>query len=93
MDLISLCIIVCFGFSELLSRFELWTKSNEVISLSHLPQVHQLNQQSTVIRTECPTCSKVLERAGWWCHKCRTVVNLCSIWSVSSLSLSLCVPL
>lgn len=67
------------AYIDLLSRFQLWTIANEVISLSQLPQVSQLNQESTTIRTECPSCSRVLELSGWWCQKCHKVTNLCGI--------------
>ncbi|XP_076468926.1 GATOR2 complex protein WDR24-like [Babylonia areolata] len=67
------------SYIDLLSRYELWTVANEVISLSHLPQVSQMNQMSTTIHTACPLCCRVMERAGWLCDKCKEVVNLCSI--------------
>ncbi|KAL8586391.1 hypothetical protein ACOMHN_023006 [Nucella lapillus] len=67
------------SYIDLLSRFELWTMANEVICLSNLPQVSQMNQASTTIHTACPHCSRVMEHAGWFCYKCKKVVNLCSI--------------
>lgn len=67
-------------YADLLSQFELWTIANEIIRLSHLPQVNQLNQSSTIIHTACPQCSRPMERVGWLCDRCKIVTNLCSVW-------------
>ncbi|PVD30506.1 hypothetical protein C0Q70_09773 [Pomacea canaliculata] len=67
------------SYIDLLGHFELWPLANEIISLSHLPQVNQLNQVSTTTHTACPQCSRVMERTGWLCDRCKTRTNLCSI--------------
>ncbi|XP_041367417.1 GATOR complex protein WDR24-like [Gigantopelta aegis] len=67
------------SYIDLLGRFKLWTKANEVIKLSSLPQVYMLNQQSTVIHTACSRCNRPMHRAGWLCDRCKVVLNLCSI--------------
>ncbi|KAK7109667.1 GATOR2 complex protein WDR24-like isoform X2 [Littorina saxatilis] len=67
------------SYIDLLSRFRLWTIASEVIALSHLPQVMQLNQSSTSIHTACPHCMRTMERSGWLCDRCKSVVNMCSI--------------
>ena len=66
--------------SELLGRFSLWSICNEVIKLSHLPQIAMMNQQSTIIHLRCNKCNKPLLRCGWLCDRCKLVTNLCSIW-------------
>uniref|UniRef100_A0A1Y1LB70 GATOR2 complex protein WDR24 n=2 Tax=Photinus pyralis TaxID=7054 RepID=A0A1Y1LB70_PHOPY len=68
------------GYIELLGRYRLWNIAAQVIKLSWLPSVTQLNQQSTRINTNCGNCSKPLQRAGWVCDRCHTSeYALCSI--------------
>lgn len=68
------------GYIELLSRYKLWNISNQVIKLSWLPNVSQLNQQSTTMHTNCGKCLKPLQRVGWLCDRCHTSeYGLCSI--------------
>ncbi|XP_050310799.1 GATOR complex protein WDR24 [Anthonomus grandis grandis] len=68
------------GYIDLLSRYKLWNISNEIIKLSWLPNVSQLNQQSTTMHTNCGKCMKLLQRVGWLCDRCHTSeYGLCSI--------------
>lgn len=68
------------GYIELLSRYQLWNTATQVIKLSWLPNVSQLNQQSTTINTNCGKCLKPLQRVGWLCDRCHTSeYGLCSI--------------
>ncbi|KAF5296732.1 hypothetical protein FQR65_LT10168 [Abscondita terminalis] len=68
------------GYIELLGRYRLWNIATQVINLSWLPSVMQLNQQSTRINTNCGNCSKPLQRAGWLCDRCHaSEYALCSI--------------
>ncbi|KAJ8314741.1 hypothetical protein KUTeg_006891 [Tegillarca granosa] len=64
---------------KMLHRFQLWSKANEIIKLSHLPQISMMNQQSTVIHINCNSCSRPLQRVGWLCDRCKLVTNRCSI--------------
>ncbi|KAK7484912.1 hypothetical protein BaRGS_00023832 [Batillaria attramentaria] len=67
------------SYIDLLSRFQLWTIACEVIALSHLPQVCQMNQASTTIYTACSQCSRRLENNSWVCDRCKIVTNICCI--------------
>ncbi|XP_030761765.1 GATOR complex protein WDR24 [Sitophilus oryzae] len=68
------------GYIDLLSRYKMWNTSTQVIKLSWLPSVSQLNQQSTTINTNCGKCLKPLQRAGWLCDRCHTSeYGLCSV--------------
>lgn len=69
-------------FSDLLARFQLWTTSNKIIKLCHLPLVSSLNQQSTRIHVNCHRCNRPLQRVGWLCDRCKLVINNCSVWWV-----------
>ncbi|KAJ8939609.1 hypothetical protein NQ318_012332 [Aromia moschata] len=60
------------GYIEILSRFRLWNVATQVIKLSWLPSVYQLNQQSTRINTNCGKCAKPLQRVGWLCDRCHS---------------------
>ncbi|KAL1497792.1 hypothetical protein ABEB36_008690 [Hypothenemus hampei] len=68
------------SYIDLLSRYKLWNISNQVIKLSWLPNVSQLNQQSTTMHTNCGKCLKPLQRVGWLCDRCHTPeYGLCCI--------------
>lgn len=68
------------GYLDQLARYRLWNVSSEVIKLSWIPSVNQLNQQSTTIHTFCGKCSKPLQRSGWLCDRCHTTdAALCSV--------------
>ncbi|CAH1154060.1 unnamed protein product [Phaedon cochleariae] len=60
------------GYIEVLNRYRLWNIATQVIKLSWLPSVYQLNQQSTRINTNCSRCAKPLQRVGWLCDRCHT---------------------
>ena len=73
------CFLVLM-IPDLLSRFQLWNIANDVIRLSHLPQISQLNQMSTLFNLACPNCLTLIARGDHWCRKCRKQINICSIW-------------
>ncbi|XP_046545401.1 GATOR complex protein WDR24-like, partial [Haliotis rubra] len=66
-------------YIEMLGRYKLWSKANEIIKLSHVPQVKYLNQESTTINTLCARCNRGLQQNRWLCERCRVAANLCSI--------------
>ncbi|GAU97749.1 hypothetical protein RvY_08990-2 [Ramazzottius varieornatus] len=66
-------------YIDLLTRFQLYTVANEVIKLSQVSAVSELNQQSTTIHTSCNMCAKHLHSNGWYCTSCRKLTNCCSI--------------
>ncbi|XP_074036380.1 WD repeat domain 24 isoform X2 [Leptinotarsa decemlineata] len=68
------------GYIEVLSRYRLWNIVTQIINLSWLPSVYQLNQQSTRINTNCSKCAKPLQRGGWLCDRCHSSeYALCTI--------------
>lgn len=67
------------SYLDLLARFQLWTTSNKIIKLCHLPLVSSLNQQSTRIHINCHRCNRPLQRVGWLCDRCKLVINNCSV--------------
>ncbi|XP_066247977.1 GATOR2 complex protein WDR24 [Euwallacea similis] len=68
------------GYIDILCRHKLWDISNQVIKTSWLPNVSQLNQQSTTMHTNCGKCLKPLQRVGWLCDRCHTSENgVCSL--------------
>ncbi|XP_014254709.1 GATOR complex protein WDR24 isoform X2 [Cimex lectularius] len=66
------------SYVELLSQQRLWTQSNEIIKLSWLPCVSQMNQKSTTVYTGCNQCDKPFVQGGWRCPKCDTAI-VCSV--------------
>ncbi|GBN98015.1 GATOR complex protein WDR24 [Araneus ventricosus] len=67
------------SYLELLSHFKLWNIANEVIALSSLPVINNLNQQSTIVHTLCGNCNKYLNSVGWFCNTCKEM-SVCVIW-------------
>lgn len=67
-----------FAYLDLLSQHRLWLHATQIIKLSWLPSVSQLNQQSTTVYTGCSYCNKPLTQAGWICTKCEQSV-VCSL--------------
>ncbi|OQV16163.1 WD repeat-containing protein 24 [Hypsibius exemplaris] len=66
-------------YIDLLSHFQLFTVANEVIKLSHVSAVGELNQQSTTVYTSCNNCGKHLHKTSWYCTNCKKLTNCCSI--------------
>ncbi|XP_059470417.1 GATOR complex protein WDR24 [Neocloeon triangulifer] len=67
------------GYLELLGRHKLWNTATKVIKLSWLPSIHQLNQQSTTLPTNCASCSRPLRRSGWQCDNCHHPCGKCAV--------------
>lgn len=67
------------AYIDLLSRFQMWNVIARVLSLSCLPSVSSLNQQSTLVHTLCGGCQKPLTRSGWFCDRCKAVPAPCAI--------------
>ncbi|KAK9496547.1 hypothetical protein O3M35_013172 [Rhynocoris fuscipes] len=67
------------SYLDLLSRHKLWVHSSQIIKLSWLPSINELNQQSTTVYTACTQCYKPLNQVGWLCTKCdiQTVCSVC----------------
>ncbi|CAH0389675.1 unnamed protein product [Bemisia tabaci] len=60
------------AYIDMLTRFKLWDVATQVIQLSWIMSVCQLNQQSTTVHTSCGQCDKPLIRSGWLCDRCHT---------------------
>ncbi|XP_054288294.1 GATOR complex protein WDR24-like [Macrosteles quadrilineatus] len=68
------------AYIDLLSRYKLWNICTQVIQLSWVPSVSQLNQQSTTVYTACTQCHKPLLRSGWLCDRCHSATcGVCSV--------------
>lgn len=68
------------GYLDQLARYRLWNIATEIIKLSWIPNINQLNQQSTTIHTCCGKCGKPLQRSGWLCDRCHiTDTALCGV--------------
>lgn len=59
------------AYVDLLHRHQMWNEASEVINLSWIPTVCQLNEQSTVIHTNCGECTRSLQN-GWYCKHCKS---------------------
>jgi len=69
------------SYIELLQRLQLFPIANEVLSLCPLAGVHSLNQQSTMVYSNCSRCGKPLFKTGgsWWCQVCRAPPATCAV--------------
>lgn len=69
------------SYIEILQKLKLFTLANKVLSLCPLVAVHSLNQQSTMVYSNCTTCGKSLVKTGgsWWCQGCRSSPVTCSV--------------
>lgn len=68
------------AYIDLLARQKLWDIATQVIQLSWIPCVYQLNQQSTTVYTGCGRCNKPLLRSGWLCDRCHNADSaICSV--------------
>ncbi|KAK3748934.1 hypothetical protein QZH41_008695, partial [Actinostola sp. cb2023] len=64
---------------DLLGRREMYSVANEIIKLSSLPVVNTQNQASTTVYASCGRCNKPLTRSGWFCKRCQSLVEPCSL--------------
>ncbi|CAO1423711.1 unnamed protein product [Diamesa hyperborea] len=59
------------SYVELLHRHQMWNEASEVINLSWIPTVCQMNEQSTVIHTTCGECGRTMQN-GFYCKHCKS---------------------
>lgn len=59
------------SYVDLLHRHQMWNEATEIINMSWIPSVSQLNEQSTVIQTTCGECGRTLQK-GWYCKHCKS---------------------
>lgn len=68
------------SYIELLHRQQMWNEATEIINMSWIYSVRELNQQSTTMHTNCGDCGKPMASAGWYCSKCKSAQSSdCSI--------------
>lgn len=68
------------SYIELLHRQQMWSEATEIINMSWIYSVRELNQQSTTMHTNCGECGKPMSNAGWYCGKCKSAQSSdCSI--------------
>lgn len=69
------------SYVELLQRFQLFTKANEILTQCPLPSVNSQNQNSTTVYSACGACGRNLARDGgaWWCERCRLSPSRCAV--------------
>jgi len=67
------------SYIELLNRHKLFTCANELINGCTNYDVHNMNKQSTSIRTSCGKCDSVLQNTDTICKKCNSRTNMCAI--------------
>lgn len=67
------------NYIELLHRHQLFNEATEIINMSWIRSVCELNEQSTTMHTNCGDCSKPLS-SGWYCNKCKSAQSSkCSV--------------
>lgn len=59
------------SYIDLLQHHQMWNEATEIINLSWIPEVAQMNQNSTVIQTLCGECGRTLQN-GWFCKHCKS---------------------
>eukprot|EP00731_Ephydatia_muelleri_P024253 Em0016g524a len=66
-------------YIDLLMQKQLWNISSLVIKLCPLPEISEMNQQSTYYHITCGKCNKLIERKGWQCSRCEKIFSTCSV--------------
>lgn len=71
-----------YNYIELLNSFHLWTVATSIITLSHLPNINNMNQESTNISLRCGTCGKLNHGSGpFICKNCSIETCVCAVCS------------
>lgn len=65
----------------MLQRLQLWNEATEIMKLSWVQSVRELNDLSTIVHTNCGGCNKAfLGTSGWYCNKCNSTESAkCSV--------------
>ncbi|XP_031570799.1 GATOR complex protein WDR24-like [Actinia tenebrosa] len=71
------------SYIDLLRRLEMWSVANEITKLSSLPIVNTQNLQSTTVYASCGRCNKPLSKSGWFCKRCMSLIEPCSLCHLS----------
>ena len=68
------------AYIDLLSRFQLWSVATKVITLSKIPNINGLNQNSTNVNLCCGVCGKLNHGTGpFICKNCNTNTCVCVV--------------
>lgn len=67
------------AYIGLLSHFQLWNVTAQVIQLCNVPSITCLSQQSTSIHAQCITCKKPVSRVPWYCDRCKVLAGACAV--------------
>ncbi|XP_064455618.1 GATOR2 complex protein WDR24-like isoform X2 [Ornithodoros turicata] len=67
------------AYIGLLSHFQLWNVTAQVIQLCNVPSVSCLSQQSTSMHTQCITCKRPVSRVPWYCDRCKALAGACAV--------------
>lgn len=69
------------AYIDLLQRHQFWREATEIVKLSWLRRVCQMNQQSTSVHINCGDCGRlVLNSVSGYCTKCKSLQSSrCSV--------------
>lgn len=67
------------SYVDLLHRHQLWNVATEIINLSWIPTISEMNHQSTTFHTNCGMCGKPLYESGSYCKTCKFEASRCSV--------------
>ncbi|KAG5666801.1 hypothetical protein PVAND_014811 [Polypedilum vanderplanki] len=61
------------SYIDMLHRHQMWNEATEVINMSAtwIPNIGEMNEQSTTIHTSCGECGRVINK-GWYCKHCKS---------------------
>lgn len=62
------------SYIDLLQRHQFWSEATEIVKLSWLQSVCQVNQQSTSVHVNCGDCGRLVSNSvGCYCSKCKSL--------------------
>lgn len=69
------------AYVDMLQRLQLWNEATEIMKLSWIQSIRELNDRSTIVHTNCGGCNKAfLGNSGWYCNKCNSTESAkCSV--------------
>lgn len=67
------------SYIDLLQRHQFWNEATEIIKLSWVRRVCQVNQQSTSVHINCGECGRIVSNSCF-CNKCKSLQSSkCSV--------------
>jgi WD repeat-containing protein 24 len=58
------------SYIDMLHRHQMWNEATEIMKMSWMPIVAEMNQQSTIVHTSCGECGRSM--SSWFCKHCKT---------------------